>query len=505
MRLLARALRGLMLTAVSLALVGYGGWRIYDAAASADKPKRSSIQRERAFVVDAGVLEAQTHSPKITSYGVVQAWTSLEIRAPAAGPITEISPNVRDGLAVVKGELLFRIDPEIAARRVTDAKAGLAQAEAELSEARQSRSHFQAELAAAKGQAEVRRADLGRKTQLFEKKLITASSLDEIRLAVSAAEQAVIAKEQAQLALSGRIEKAEAGVERARLVLSDAERALSDTSYRAPFAGRLADVTLTLGRRVSQNEKLALLIDPAALEVSFPIRNSEFGNLIDPAKPESLLRLPVTARLDLGGNDILVAGRLDRPAALASTQSGRTVYAQLTGSNAAALRPGDFVTVEVTEPVMEGVAVIPADAATVDGRILLIGADRRLKDHGARIVRRQTDTLVVSDVPFGQTYVRRRLPYLDAGIKVEPRSQTAPQFAGPVAKVSGTSGPRDEADEPIALDETRRAALIAHVKADGGMPESRRQRMLDELAKPKPSRRLVDRIERRMTREEGRS
>lgn len=504
MRLLARAMKGLMLTAASLVLVGYGGWRLYEAAVLTEKPQRGG-QRERTFVVDAGVLEAQTHAPTITSYGVVQAWTSLEIRAPAAGPITEISAKFHDGLAVAKGELLFRIDPEIASRRVTDANAALAQAETELTESGQSRAHYEAELAAARTQAEVRRGDLARKTQLFDKNLVTASALDEIRLAVSAAEQAVIAKEQAQLALSGRIEKAQAGVERAKLALSDAERGLADTSYRAPFAGRLADVTLTLGRRVSQNEKLALLIDPAALEVSFPVRNSEFGNLIDPAKPEALLPLAVTARLDLGGNDIVVAGRLDRPAALASTHAGRTVYARLAGDNAGALRPGDFVTVEITELEMDEVAVIPADAATVDGRILLIDANKRLKDHGARIVRRQADTLVVAGVPFGQTYVRRRLPYLAPGIKVDPRGTEVPVSTRAVADASAAREMRGRSDEAIALDATRRAALIAHVKSDASMAEPRRQRMLDELAKPKPSRRLVERIEQRMTRGESRS
>ncbi len=224
MRMLSRAFTGLILTAVSASFLGYGGWRLYEAAAHSEKPQRGVV-RERAFVVDAGRLDAQNYGPKVTAYGVLQAWTTLEIRAPAAGPITEISPNLRDGLAVAKGELLFRIDPEIASRRVTDAKAALAQAEAELAEAQQSRKHLDAELTAAKAQAQVRRADRRRKQQLFNKKLVTASALDEIRLALSAAEQAVIAKEQAQLALSGRNQKAEAGVARAKFTLSDDGRA----------------------------------------------------------------------------------------------------------------------------------------------------------------------------------------------------------------------------------------------------------------------------------------
>ncbi|MCB1504648.1 MAG: HlyD family efflux transporter periplasmic adaptor subunit [Hyphomicrobiaceae bacterium] len=505
MQVLKRALTGALVTGITLALLGAGGWRLYVAATSPDGPSRGG-QRERSYVVDAGVLERQFHAPVITAYGQVQAWTSLEIRAPATGPVTEISSNVRDGRSVQEGELLFRIDPEIAGRRVTDAKAALVQAEAELAEARQSRKHSEAELEAAKAQAEVHRADLARKQTLHGKKLITSSALDEARLSVSAADQAIVAREQAQLALAGRIEKAEAGVNRARISLSDAERGLADTTYRAPFTGRLADVTLTLGRRVSQNEKLAMLIDPAALEVSFPIRNSDFGNLVDPDKVEKLQPLAIKARLDLAGRDVVVDGVLDRPSAIASVQAGRTVYARLTGEGTGALRPGDFVTVTISEPQLADVAVIPADAATVDGRILLIGADSRLVDHAARILRREADTLVVADVPFGTRYVRRRLPYLAGGIKVTPRGSAAPEATRPVATTPAQANASETAEaDGITLDDSRRSALRSYVAADTSLSDERRQKILGELMKSTPSRRLIERLERRIARAEGRS
>jgi len=499
MRFINRALSGLALTFSTLALLAAAGWHFYSTMSAAEQ-RRSPSARERSFAVDAATLKETRISPVVTAYGQVLAWNSLEIRAPAGGPVTEISTNFRDGMAVTAGELLFRIDPELAERRVVDSKAALAQAETELSEATQNRRHIESEIAAAKSEADVRQADLVRKTRLFDKQLTTSTIRDDSVLAVSAARQNVIAKEREFLALQGRIDKAEAGVARARLTLSDAERALHDTSYRAPFAGRLSEVALTLGRRVSQNEKLGLLIDPTALEVSFPVRNSDFGNLLDPNDKQNLAPLKAVVTLDLSGKSVPAAAVLDRPAAIASTQAGRTVYARLTGGEINALRPGDFVKIDVAEPELDRVAVIPADAATLDGRILLIDESSRLREHQARIIRRQAETLIVADVPFGATYVERRLPFLSRGIKVDARNvKQRPTSEAPVASADPLE------PTPAAFDENRRQALIAFVRNRPDMTADRRDRILRELEKPSPESRILDRIERKMANPESRS
>ncbi len=511
MNFLRRAFAGLGMTILTLGLLATAGWHLYSTVTNVETRQRPPA-RERSFVVDTGTLTSQTVSPVLEAFGQVQAWNSLEIRAPAAGPITEISANFREGLSVNAGELLFRIDPELASRRVVDAKAALNQAHAELQEATQNKRHLEAEAAAARAESAVRRADLERKQSLFEKKLVTSTTLDDATLAFSASEQSVVAKERESLALAGRIDKAQAGVERAQLTLSDAERALGDTSYRAPFAGRLTEVALTLGRRVSENEKLGLLIDPAALEVAFPVRNSDFGRLLDPANKQNLAPLSAEVTLDLSGTSLKATAVLERPAAVASTQTGRTVFARITGGEVTALRPNDFVSIGVTEPALHDVAVIPAEAATLDGRILLVGTDNRLSDHQARIVGRQSDSLIVADVPFGASYVRRRLPYLSGGIKVQARDVERPATSGlPVAlnEGRGSRTGRAENTEPqkpaATLDQKRRAELIAHVKNRPDMPEERRQRLLEELEKPDPERRIVERIERSMARTEKRS
>jgi hypothetical protein len=52
--------------------------------------------------------------------------------------------------------------------------------------------------------------------------------------------------------------------------------------------------------------------------------------------------------------------------------------------------------------------------------------------------------------------------------------------------------------DTVPLDPPRRAALIAFVRSDGTIPEDRRARLLDELARPAPPRETVERLEARM-------
>lgn len=499
MRFLVRAFSGALLWSVTLALTGAAGWHLYQTLSAVQSEKRGSA-RERAYVVETAKLDKTTASPTIDAYGQIQAWNALEIRAPAAGPVTEISKNFREGMTVAEGELLFRVDPEIMERRVIDARAALEQAETELGEARAIQSHIESDIAAAKSEVELRRSDLQRKKQLFDRKLTTATIHNDAVLALTAAEQNVTAKQRERLALQGRISKAEAGSDRARLTLSDAERLLQDTTYRAPFSGRLSEVTLTLGRRVSENEKLGVLIDPNLLEVSFPVRNSDFGRLLDPQDKQKVAPLPIDVTLDLSGQKMSATAVLDRPSATASSVAGRTVFARITGGDVNALRPGDFVSVSVKEPKMADVAVIPADAATLDGRIFLVDNDNRLTEHQTKIVRRQTDTLVVSNVPFGETFVVRRMPFLSRGTRVRSKDNAPDtQERTPVVTSGTTTTGQDQ------LDPKRRAALITFVKERRDIPEQRRAMLVNELTKPNPERRVVEGVERRMAQAEQRS
>ncbi len=148
----------------------------------------------------------------------------------------------------------------------------------------------------------------------------------------------------------------------------------------------------------------------------------------------------------------------------------------------------------IQEPALYGVAVIPSQAATDDGRILLVGSDNRLTEAKANILRRQDSELVVNGVPFGARYVSKRLPYLAAGVKVEPRGKPA-SAPDPVA-----THPANDSGEMVALSQDRRSALIAHLKSNTSMPAAKREKAIKALGEREAPRRLIERLERQIAR-----
>lgn len=479
MRFLSRAVSGLLITALTLGLIGLSFWWIRDTAEKTSG-KRPVVSRERSYTVDAAILKASRFRPTILAYGEIKAWRTLEVRAPKAGKIDKLAANFRDGVSVKKGALLLSIEPEASARRVADAEQALAQAKAQLAEAEGSLTLIRDEIRIMRVPVAVKKRDLDRKRKLRRTGAVSQTSLDEAELAVSSAEQALIAKQQAALALERRVAEGKAAVHRADLTLADARQAAEDARYEAPFAGRLSEVTATLGRIVSQNEKLALLIDPTALEVAFKVRDADFGRLVAPGSNSVLKPLKVSVVMNFGTRVVTVEGTLTRAAATSDPAGGRIVFARLAADDKTPLKPGDFVTVTVHEKPIEQAIVVSARAATEDGRILLIGRDGRLREVKAKIVRRQGAKLLLSGVPLGRPYVTTRLPYLAAGIKVRAR--------GDGIKI----GP----SETVELTPRRRAALIRLVQSSKRMRPQLKERLLAALAKPRVSRRLVERLER---------
>lgn len=483
MKFLGRALSGLLLFSVTIGLVGLGVWRLYNAV-DETASRRPSQVRERDYNVDVATLEAGIVTPVISAYGQVRAWRMLEVRAAGKGPIIEISRNFRDGAIVAEGELLFRVDPADFERRVKDAEVALAQAETEWAESKDTLSLSVAEVGTAQRQLVLKKSDLQRKTGLMGKGFVAETALEAAKHEAENAQQTLNTKLKSRITARMRIRSGQLAVERAKIVLEDVRKSLRDTAYRAPFAGPLNDVIATLGKRVSENEKLGILIDPASLEVSFRVSDEEFGRLLDDGTAGTLKPLTVKIRLDLGARVISIDGFLDRAASITDlAKGGRTVFARIAPGAGLQIRPGDFVTIEVFEEPLNNVVRLPVDSFTDDGKIFLLADGDRLELHQARILRRQVDSVIATGVPVGREYVRTRQPFLAAGVKVRPLRTGAPP-----------------PPTHLALSKERRAALVAFVRQNRRMPDQVKQRILERLAQPKVPIDMVERFEKRMKR-----
>ncbi len=482
MRFLRQSMIGLFLAAAALGLLAFAATLVGGAIQErlADAPGAPPA-RERVFAVN--VLEAQAEDvvPILRTFGEVQSRRRLELRAADGGRVVELAESFEDGGSVRAGEVLVRIDPADAQAAVDRARADLADAEAEVRDAARGLTLARDELAAAEDQAELRERALRRQQDLAERGVGTAISSETAELAASAARQAVLSRRQAVAQAEARVDQAATRLSRAGIALEETRRRLDDTVLTAPFDGTLSETSVVVGRLVSPNERLADLIDPDDLEVSFRVSTAQYARLLD--ESGALIRAEVAATLEVAGVDLEARGRISRASAAAGEgATGRLVFAAL--SDTAGFKPGDFVTVRVEEPVLTEVVRLPAAAVDAQGEVLLLGPENRLEAAQVTLLRSQGDEVLVRGEILGRQVVAERSPLLGAGISVKPidRSGAAP------------------ATEPemVELSEERRARLVAFVEGNSRMPEEAKARVLARLQEPMVPAQMVARLESRM-------
>jgi multidrug efflux pump subunit AcrA (membrane-fusion protein) len=228
------------------------------------------------------------------------------------------------------------------------------------------------------------------------------------------------------------------------------------------------------------NERLARVIDPDSLEVAFRLSTAQYLRLLD--QEGDLINADAEIALELGGLEITSPGRVSRASpSVGEGQSGRLVHAEIHAPRG--FRPGDFVTVRITEPVLPDVAMIPAAAVDAEGVVLVLGDEDRLVEATVEILRRQGDNVLVR-IPqhlAGREIVAARSPLLGEGIRVRPQREDNAQIP--------------EGPAMVSLDPDTRAQLIARVEAASMMPEGVRTRILSQLQQDEVPARLVERLQ----------
>ncbi len=487
MRFFRQGLFGLFITGVTLGFLLWAGvlvrGAVQDRMAGGGAAPRGS---ERVFSVAVITAQAGREVPVLTAFGQVQSRRSLEIRASVRGTIVELSENFVEGGAVHAGDVLARIDPRDAEAAVTRARTDVLDAEAEQREALRAIELARDEFTAAEDQAALRQRALERQEGLAERRVGTTANVEAAELAVSAARTAVLGQRRAVIVAEARVDSAATGLARAQLALGEAERVLADTVIRAEFDGVLSGVVATNGELVSQNEKLADLIDGDALEVAFQVSALQYGRLLDQAG--ALQPRPVAVSLEVTGADLTAVGQISREsAAVGAGQTGRQLFALI--QVAGGLKPGDFVTVRVEESAITGVYRLPNAALGGDNTVLVLGDGDRLRAVPVQLLRRQGDDVLLRAQGLeGREVVRQRSALLGAGIKVLPLREGA----------DGVLSAPASAPEMIAIEPERRARLLAAIDKSPRLPDAAKAEIRRKLEAEQVPAALVERIESRM-------
>lgn len=486
MRFALRSFLGLLLILAGLGAAGFGVMRFQESRESASGfSYGGGGPRERIFAVETGVVTPDVIRPEIVAYGEIRSWRTLQIRAAVGGVVVQVSEAMRDGAAVKKGDLLFRIDPEDFLARRDDAEAALAEAEADLAEAREAVGVAEREMAAAESQLTLRRTALERQRGLLNRGVATAQQVEDAELSAAAAEQTAAGRAQALLAARIKIDRNQLRVQRAQITLDEARRQLAKTSHYAPFDGLLSNVSIALGALAQPNEQMGELIDPRALEAAFQVTNAQFARLLD--DKGALKPTPLTVTLDLDDAPLIAPGALDRAdAVIDAGQTGRQLFARLDIDARTILRPGDFVTVRIVEPPLSDVARLPSAAVTEEGALLLVGEDERLSETTVRILRRLGDDVIVAGAPPGAVYVTERAPQLGKGVKVKLIGEAAEDAAS-----------EEETPDIVDLQPEQAKRLLTLVEGNNRMPAQAKARIINLLKENKAPRRFLERMGQR--------
>lgn len=397
----------------------------------------------------------------VAGFGTVRAKHVWSIAPEVSGTIVELSPQLRAGLHVKRGDLLFEIDGRSFRLAVERIKAHLVQHEKEIAVLQQQRKNHLETLELARSNLSIAESDLWRDEELARKGTISPRERDRRQQARNEALRAVQNIEN-QLALNGpRIEQAEAAIEVARADLEEAELKLSKTRLLAPADGQLVQTTLDLGEFAAAGREVASLYGTDAVEIPIAVPMDELRWLptlspdhFSPAadsSPASSSVLPVaTVHWQSGQRDYVWHGKVVRwEAGLDARTRTLTLVVEVPKpwdsfrpGEYPALQPGMFCRVAIAAGSQPHAVVIPRTALH-DGNSVHLVSNGRLARRQVEVLRFLRDEAILSaGLQTGDQLVVSPLSAPVIGMKlraleVEPAPSNIPASQDTVARQEG--------------------------------------------------------------------
>ena len=490
MNFLLRSFLGLIILSITLGFLIFGSFVLIEALKKrSEKSDNRRFQKERVFAVNVETLNKQIASPKILSYGEIYSKRMLEIRPLVSGRLDYVSEKFVEGGYVKSGDILFRLNQKDYLNELEIAEIDLEDTKAQLSEAISKLDYANLEFEVSESQLNLRKNALDRQTQLAESGLITSSQLENTQLAYSSSKQQFLNKQNLVKSSKNAIDKLKIQLKRRSISIDKAKRNLDETEIKAPFDGIIASVNILPGSVINKNEKLGTLLDPNSLEVMFNLSANEFARVID--RDGKLLNLDITAYLKLSNNDIPFSGKIERiNPEIINIGSGRKLFASINLGENKTLRPGDFVVLEIKEPSLKNITVLPSSAVTIDGKIFILEEDNRLKEIEVTILRRQGNEVIVSGAPTDKEYVMQRSPQLGNGLKIKPLRKKDREISNSVNLSKN--------NELVTISPEKQKKLINILDKLDRMPKSVKDRLYEEINSGKIKAKTLKRLEKNM-------
>lgn len=381
---------------ISTALVISAG--VFAASSCSSRSAANVPANNQPEIVD--VTTAQAVIQQIPSYieatGNLASDEQTDVAPAVGGKIVEVNFDI--GSFVTKGDVLVRLDGRDAGIRLEQARAqveqqrkAVAQAEASVDQAIANLRQTQARLGVGDGetfkiedfsQVKSIRAQLvlaekefARTEKLLETGDVSRSAydqrraqrdqllgqLDEARSNAAVAIKAISTAQTAVDSAKANVAGVKASVATAETQVEQAEKAVSDTAIHAPISGYIAERTADVGEFITPNtpnSKVATIVRTSTLRVKIDIPEQSIGKV---ATGQGVsLQTSAWPDRNFAGTVVRIAP------GVSVTARTLTVEAEVQNVDGL-LKPGQFVTVRITQTKPEPAVMIPASAVRTVG------------------------------------------------------------------------------------------------------------------------------------------
>jgi membrane fusion protein (multidrug efflux system) len=305
--------------------------------------------------------------------GRVKAIEKVELRARVEGFLEKVpfhgGQDIKEGQDVKAGDLLYQIEKVQFEAKVEQAKANLAVAEAELTNAR---------------------LQYNRQLELSKRQYSPQSTVDQDKAALDGA--------------SGKVMQAKAA-------LTQAQVNLDYTDIRAPIDGRIGRTAFTVGNLVNPaSGVLATIVSQDPMYVLFPVSVRDLETIREARRKEGggLAKIDIKLRLS-NGQDYPHRGTWNFTDPQVDQQTDTLIMRATMPNPERALVDGQFVTAIIRERQEAPRLVVPQVALQVDQSgyyVLIVNAEHRVEQRRVQTgPNRGTDVVVNSGVQEGEKVI----------------------------------------------------------------------------------------------------
>ncbi len=401
------------LVPVLILSVGIGSFAYFKSTREEPEPLSS---KSRAPMVSVEPVEIVTATPMIRLFGTVETPSFGLLTAAIEADVTEV--RVLEGDSVSQGEEIIILDDADIFLELLQRRAELAEIEAQIES---EKIQLQTDRSALKTEKELLsliRRSVQRAEKLAQSQAGSEATLDEALQNVQRQLLAIILRQQSiddypsrQLQLQARKQKAEAN-------LSRTERDLARTRVTAPFSGRIAEVMVSQGERVSRGGQLAKIYDASRLELRTQVPSS-FVPALQKAI-DSVVQVTAVSK-DNGESIDLVFHRLS--ALVEKGQGGVDAFFRAINGGLPAL--GTTLSVWVNLPQKDNVVLVSPDALYDQSKVYVVNQgvleSRRIEPVGELVDGNGQSLILLNGDSFseGDLVMISRLPQAISGLTVD--------------------------------------------------------------------------------------